>query len=59
MFKRSTALKTPGKTRMVKCNFSNTIGSRPKAYPDVKEMFPILALFFMSDDVTVFISCKP
>ena len=50
LHKRSAALET-----QFKCNFSKATSTRPKTYyPAIKEMFLILALSFLSDNVTVF-----
>ena len=45
---------------MIKGNISKAKSFKPKAYYSaMKEMFAILALSFLSGNVTVFISCKP
>ena len=41
----------------LKCNFSKVVSSRPKSFhPAIKEMFAIIALSFLPDNVTVFTS---
>ena len=60
MLKKSAALKIHRKMCIVKGNFSKATIPRTKAYyPAIKEIFAILALPLLSENVAVFASCKP
>ena len=60
LLKRSAALKIHRKTFIINCNFRKATSFRSKAYyPATRDIFAIAALFLLSNNETVFTSCKP
>ena len=54
LLKGLTALKTHRKTCMVRCSFNKATSYSPRARClAIKETFPVLVLFFLSDNVNV------
>lgn len=60
LLKRSVALKIHRKTFIINCNFRKATSFRSKDYyPATRDIFAIAALFLLSNNETVFTSCKP
>ena len=54
LLKGLTALKTHSKMCMVRCSFNKATSYNPRAHClAIKETFPVLVLFFLSDNVNV------